>query len=547
MKIVAAVFADFEQNFLGGPSHLRTPLGTRPALQHALTRLMQVTGLDGRCLFVRPRDRDAAEETLRGLGLQDRIDLLALDDGARPRRGLVRSARKWNLASWRGGPLGLSWFDEYIEPLCVARVLDHYGCEGVLCLDGHQAALDAPIASAMLAYQREHEDEARLVFTQAPPGLAGILLRRQATRELLEQQIPAGILLAYRPETPNADPITRPPCLHVPPEISRTTGRFLADTRRARELLAEAFTQLGEEADAAALCEWSRRDRRALAGPLPVEIELELTTDDPLPETTLRPRGRRVPRRRLENLDALDRLAREFAAYDDRLLFLAGHGDPLLHPRFPDICRRIRAAGVCGLGVATPLVELSDAALETLFERQVDVLEVQLDAHSAATYGQVHGADYFERVLSHIQRIEQLRRDRVSPQPLIVCSLIRCAATLGEMEAFFDYWIRATGSAVIHGYNTYGERLPPDSLLSLQPPIREACRRLDSRLVFLADGRVPFCNQDVGNETVLGNWFSESVTDIWNGSLFSVLRNAHDRLALTGLSLCQRCTEWFRP
>ncbi|MFQ5805687.1 MAG: radical SAM/SPASM domain-containing protein [Phycisphaerae bacterium] len=547
MKLVAAVFADFAETFLGGESQLLTRLGSRSVLGHMLTRLMDVEGLERRCLFVRPRDEGGAREVLGELGLADEIDVLALDTGARPRRRLLRCGRKWNLEAWRGSPPGSTWFDEYVEPLCVARVLDHYQCEGVLCLGGHQPVLDVGIATEMLTHQRENDAEARFLFTQAPPGLAGIILRRDVTRELLEQQLPVGLLLSYRPEMPQMDPITKQSCLRIAAEVAQTPARLTADTRRGREVLAQAFAELGEDCDAGALCAWLRADGPDRAGSLPVEVELELTTDDPSPETTLRPRGDRVPRRRLEGLDAVGRLARQLATYDDRLVFLGGHGDPLLHPEFPEICRRIRAAGVCGLGVGTTLVELSDPVLSALIDSGVDVVEVRLDANSAATYRAVHNVDAFERVLSNIERIQAARRKHKSPQPLVVCSLTRCAATLAELEAFFERWIQTTGWAVILGYNEYVGVLPPDSLLATRPPTRGPCQRLATRMMLLADGQAVLCSQDVGGVTTLGSWVSDGLADLWRGAALRNARESHSWRAFDNYPLCGRCGEWFRP
>lgn len=546
MKIVAAVFADFSETFVGGESQLMTRIGSRSVVEHTLRRLLLVEGLERRCLFVRPRDEHAARGVVARLGVDSEIDVLTLDDGARPRRQLFRCGRKWNLECWRGSPLGTTWFDEYVEPMAVGRVLDHYQCEGVLCLDGHQPVLDAGIATAMLAHQRENDAEARLVFTQAPPGLAGIILRREVTRELLEHQYPVGLLLSYRPETPQTDPITKATCLRIPAEVAQTTGRLTADTRRSRELLGQAWADLGEDCNADALCNWLRADGRDQAGDLPAEVELELTTDDPLPETTLRPRGRRVPRRQLDHLGAVDKIAQQLAAYDDRRLVLGGHGDPLLHPDFPDICRRVRAAGVGGLGVETTLVELSDAALGAL-TGCVDLVEVRLDANSAATYREVHNADAFERVLGNIERIQAARRAQQNPRPLVVCSLTRCAATLGELEAFFDRWVRTTGWAVIRGYNEYCGRLPPDSVLGTTPPVRGPCRRLSTRMMLLSDGRAVLCSQDVEGKTVLGSWQSEALGDLWCGAVLRRARQARGRLALDDYPMCARCGEWSRP
>jgi len=547
MNAVAAVFADFAETFLGGPSQLLKRLGARSVLEHTLTRLLRVEGLERRCLLVRPRDAASARDVVRELGLEQALDVLALDPGARPRRRLLRCGRKWNLFAWRGSPLGTTWFDEYVEPLCAGKVLDHYRCDAVLCLDGHQPALDPAIATGMLLHLRDNADEARFVFTQAPPGLAGIILRREVTRELLERQYPVGLLLTYRPEMPQSDPITKPPCFHISADIAQTPARLTADTRRSRELLTAAFAELGEDCSAAALCAWVQREGRDPAGPLPLEVELELTTDDPLPETTLRPRGGRVPRRRLKDLDAVERLARELAAYDDRLLVLGGHGDPLLHPAFAETCRRARAAGICGLAVVTPLVELAEENLNALLENRVDAIEVLLDANSPETYRRVQGADAFDRVLANVERLLAARKERGSPEPIVTCSLTRCAATAEELEAFYDRWIRSAGAAVIRGYNDYCGLLPADSMLSMRPPIRLPCGRLRSRMMLLADGQAVLCSQDVAGRCPIGRWTTEGLAALWNGAGFSQARDAHARQELGAYPLCERCGEWHRP
>ena len=547
MNVVAAVFADFVETFLGGPSHLRTELGGQTIIGRTLLRLMRVDGLSGRCLFVRQRDQAIAESMLQKLDLADSIDVLPLDNGNRRRRALLGTARKWNMEAWRGSPLGTTWFDEYVEPLCVAQVLDHYDCEGVLCLDGHQPLLDVDIAMSMLDRYREYAGEENMVFTQAPPGLAGIILGRDSTRQLLAQDIPVGLLLSYRPELARIDPINQPACVHIDPTVAQTAMRLTADTRRSRELLSAALAELGDEPTTTALCDWYRQPGHDRAGSLPVEVELELTTADPLPQTKLRPRGERVPPRQLADYAAVSHLATELARYDDRFIILGGHGDPLAHPRFPEICQQIQAAGVCGLAVVTPLVELSDENLQALLTHKVDLVQVRLDAHNPQTYRQIHGEDSFEQVRANIERIEQLRRERLQAQPIMICSLVRCAATIQEIESFYDYWIREIGWAAIEGFNDYCGTLPADSLLPAEPPIRRPCLRLDQRMMLLADGSAVLCSQDYRGEWKVGYWATDGLADIWMGKALSQARAAHSQLNLAVYPVCQRCREWFRP
>jgi len=546
MNVVAVVFADFVEAPSGLPAQLLTPLRGRTILARTVDRLMQVKGLAARCLFVRPRDLTVAQQWLCDQNLAGQIELLAQDNAPRPRRRLLNAARKWNLDSWRGGLLGTTWFDEYVCPAAAAFVLDHYKCPALLCLEGHQPLFDPAIASAMIDRLETYQHECKLVFTQAPPGLAGVLLTPQALRDLLEYDIPLGLALSYRPELTQPDPINRFPCCPVPPEVAQTAARLTGDTRRSRELLEQALAELGEQVGAVELCAWLRAPGHDRAGPLPVELELELTTADPLPDTRLRPRGQRVPQRRLTDLTALEALLREFAQYDDRLVVLGGHGDPLEHPQFGEICRAIRAAGVYGLAVVSPLVKLSDQTIETLFACQVDVLEVLLDAHSPATYQAIHAVNAYEQVIANIERLEKERRSRRAPQPIIAASLTRCEQNIHELEGFYDDWLRKGNAAVLRGYSTYAGRLPPDGLLPTTPWKRTPCRRLTTRLMLLADGSVPCCSQDFEGRVCVGRWIEEKLADIWGGESLRMLRQAHETGHLEPFPMCQACGDWNR-
>lgn len=544
MKRVIAVFADFAETFLGGRSQLRSEVGGAPLLSHTLRRAARLRdAVDAIVLVVSPRDAALAADFVRA-GDHGDVAVAPIDTGERPRRRLIRAGRIWGLESWRGTPLGTTYFDEFVHPPAVAAVLLHARADAVLCVDGHQPLLDAEIARQMLAQHAEQPDEARFVFTQAPPGLAGVLLDRQVCAELCEQQWPLGLILSYRPELPRTDPITRPTCCRIDAAVARTAARLTGDTIRSREILAGIFDALGAETAASPVCEYLRAGQVSRSGTLPVELELELTTRDPLPDTTLRLRGQRVPSRENSEIGNLARILRELGTYDDRLVMLAGHGDPLMHPAFGEVCRAVRAAGILGLCVVTPLVELPDAALHALFDAPVDLVEIAIDAHTAETYRAVHGRDAFTAVLSNIERIDAERRRRQSPQPILVPSLTRCAKTAGDLESFFDDWIRRTGTAVIRGYDDMQGRLAPDSLLSLAPPNRTPCRQLASRLVLLGDGRATACSRDPHGELAVGEWANSPLSEIWQGRELQHLRDRHAAGRWGEIPACGGCRSW---
>jgi hypothetical protein len=546
MKIVAAVFADFVERNIGGPSALLEDLAGVPVIVRTLRRVAAIEGLAARCLFVRPRDRDVAARALQDAGVMDRFELVAEDRGQRPKRELFQAGRRWRLDGWRSTPLGLTYIDEFVNPPMTALLMQRYECDALFCFDGAQPALDVGIAGEMLAHLDRFANEVHLVFTQAPPGLAGVLLKIGMIRDMLSCGSHVGLHLTYHPMAPVMDPITHPSCYHVSPDVSQTTGRFTGDTRRSRELLAAAWDALGAEADAEALCGWLRDPAHARAGPLPVEVELELTTADPLPETTLRPRGQRVPTRQVEDLEAVRRLAAELATYDDRLVYLGGFGDPLQHPQFGRICEILRSAGVFGLAAGTHLLDAPAESVDALFSNAVDVLEIRLDAHTAETYARVHGRAGFKQAVNCVSQLEARRRAESLPRPLLVCSQTRCAETFGDLEPFHDHWLQQVGSAVIEGRNTYCGTFPEDTLLPARPPKRTPCRRLQSRLMLLADGAAVSCSQDFEGRQAVGNWIQKSLGEIWRGEALESLRRRQAELVLGEDPLCGSCGEWHR-
>lgn len=550
MKINLVVFADFAEDAWGGPSQLLTPLAGQPLLRHTLRRLQRVTGVAQRALYVRPRDADVAARFLADAGLSEAFTLLAEDQGHRLRQNLARAARRWCPTAWRGNPLGLSWYDEFIDPLTIAQVFKRLPDDGLFCFDGAMPLVDPQLADEMLRHLREHtsehKDECAHVFTQAPPGLTGVILRPPAIEQLLQWDCPYGLLLSYRPEIAQYDPITSTCCYHVPMQVAQTAARFTGDTRTSRELLTAAIETHGPDVDAEALCAWAAR-KLAEPGTLPEEVELELTTCDPLPESRLRPRGTRVPSRVLQDLGAVERLAAELATYDDRRVYLGGFGDPLLHPELPRIVRIFAEAGVRTLAAATPLVELSPDVFETLFDPGVTVLEVLLDAFTAETYQVVHGRDALPLVLTNLQRLEEARATRLSAVPLLVPNQTRCAATFHELEVFHDFWIQKVGSATVRGHSTFGGLVEPDTLLPITPAAREPCRRLTRRLTLLADGTTTLCDQDAAGAQAVGNWLKRPIAEIWQSASTNAARAAHDDLDLAGLPTCRGCDQWFRP
>ena len=114
----------------------------------------------------------------------------------------------------------------------------------------------------------------KLCFSQAPPGLCGVVTTTQTLRSMADCGVTFGRILGYDPRDPRADPIAKDVNIPIPAAVRNAARRFIYDTAAARRMLDDAAARLGAgfaDADAEAVVEATRD---FAAGPEEMDIEL---------------------------------------------------------------------------------------------------------------------------------------------------------------------------------------------------------------------------------------------------------------------------------
>jgi hypothetical protein len=550
MKVIATIQADLEVTPLGTRSRLADELNGLPILRRTVERVCAVPELAG-VYVLTPENQAARCRTLLD-GTAAVVQSVNADPP--PWAALIRASRKWSLDGWRGGVGGSTAFDEYTDCRLIDGLLRHVEAEAVLSVPPAAPLFDPDLAARMIDHRRANRDEARLTFTQAVPGIAGIVLDAALVKEFAAASIPVGWAFSYKPDTPTRDLIFQPACMEIPAPLRFATGRLIADTDHSERAL-RMLLQQNEAPDLAAIGQWLVDRDEAGVEPFPREVELELTTDDPFPNALLRPRGERVGRRGPMSLDLLRRVAAELSEYDDALCVLGGFGDPLRHPEFPAVLEILRPAsggGVFGLCVRTAAVDLTPPLAEAIVAHGVDVLNVTLDAWTPELYAKLQGiessdADGLESVRGRIDRLSELQRERSSPRPIIVPEMVKARENVHELDAFFDGWTRRVGAVNVVGYSHHAGQLEDRSVIDMRPPVRSACKRVRGRCLLLADGRVALCDQDFRGTHPVGRIGESPLSEIWRSAEFERVRAGHLAGRYDLSPLCAACAEWHRP
>ncbi len=554
MKVIAAMQVDLEVTPLGTRSRLGSEIAGTSVLRRTIDRLMRMEQHCDVFVLCPEAQQDRCQPLIDGTG----ATLMPFSGDAPPWRNLVASARRWSLDGWRGGIGGAASFDEFVDCRLLSGLLDTAPADAVLCVPPDAPLLSPELADGMIRLLEETADDSRMIFSQAPPGLAGLLMQDDLVRELAVQNMPIGWVFSYKPDTPQKDLIFLPCCYEVPAELRYASGRLVADTNRSMRRIADLIAE-HPEANARTIGTWLQQRDAEHVSPRPREVEIELTTDDPFPDTLMRPRGSRVPHRGPITIDMVERITRELCEDDDALIVLGGFGDPLRHPQFGDLLACIRRtvnetgkASAIGVCMRTTGVDLSDDTIDQLIEHGVDVLQVAIDAWTPELFSRLHAPGEparanLEGVCSKLDRLAKRREARQSVRPILVPDFVKAQENLHEMDAFHDGWIRRNGAVSITGYNHYAGQCEDRSVMRMAPPTRTPCRRILSRTIVLSDGSVTMCDQDFTGSHAVGHLDENSLTELWQGQAMQNLRRDHQHGVFDAAPLCIRCDEWHRP
>lgn len=479
------------------------PFAGRPALALTLERLARTEGLTN--LAVITDDAGACREIIDSLKLPARPLVIGVSRAERhPRAAAVAAARRFTPHSWRGGIAGLTAHDEVFDAPLILRALDELNADAAVFAGADWCLLDPRLAGELLARHRENPGANPLVFTQAPPGLAPMLIARPLLADLAAAQSASdanatlGTLLGYTPLRARADPIAKPCCVQIDPLVRSAAQRFIADIGSAKLLeaaiAASGLNPASASAEQIVAAVQTHLANRAPAAPDFMTLELVDHAGRFIDETSAR-----------RAISAIASFAPHAA-----LTFRAAPSSPadaMDHPAWSDL---IRAASSAGLAVHARTMLRRDDAPALALAAQPDVLSIDCVAGDAMTYAQLTGRSDFERVMNNVEAVLAARSTNHMPMH-VVPRLTRRDEVYDAVENFIDRSLVFAGAAVLDPLDRPqpGARINP-----FEKPRATFERDWRTRLWIDAAGGVRLSEHSEHPETV-GSITSEPLPDLW--------------------------------
>jgi hypothetical protein len=445
----------------------------------------------------------------------------------------VNASLRW-ADGWRGGLMGVSCFDRGFDANGVLTALETLECNAAILIDPNAALIDSDAIDAMILHVSERPT-LEYAFLPGTPGSGAMLVRIDTLRELLRVSRLPGNLLGYHPDRPVHDPLSKEFAVSTTPRVARSLTWIMVDSdRQARRLsLLQA-----DDLDADGLVEQIQRD--ASLDAMPREVVIELNTEratTPAFSILSKAQISRPPM----SLDLAKRLFAQLGKTDDIRITFAGVGDPLLHDQFDQIIAAARGAGIRAIHVETDLLPARPEYINLLASGVIDVVSIHLPALHRHTYQKLMGVDRIQAVLDQIKALVTARARVGSGLPIVAPLFTKCESNLGEMEEWYDQWIRAVGAAVIRGPSDFGGEIPYLGVSDMLPPVRKPCRRLRNRMTILSDGTIASCEEDVHGRQAAGHVDRDSIDTAWIDGMQSLRMNIGCGV------VCSTCKMWDRP
>ncbi len=449
-----------------------------------------------------------------------------------PQLNITNASLRW-ADGWRGGLLGVCAFDRGFDAQAILGSLATHNCDAALLVDASAALIEPGAIDALIGHLADRP-LLEYAFLPGTPGSGAMLLRIDTIRELNKASRSPGQLLAYHPDRPIHDPLAKEQAVPVSPRVARSLTRLAVDSDR--QLARLSLAQI-DSLSVDSLIERIQNDTTVDATPR--EVIVELTTRRATRPTFSILSTQPVERPEM-TVERAKQIFGQLASIDDIRLTFAGVGDPLLHGSFDQILKCAKDAGLCAIHVETDLLAERREYVELIADGTVDVVSVHLPAVHRDTYREMMGVDRVQDVLEQLRQLVTTRARIGRGVPIVVPIFTKCERNLGEMEAWYDQWIRAVGAAVIRGPSDFGGAIPYIGVSDMLPPVRRPCRRLRSRMTILSDGTFASCEEDVFARQAVGAIDRSTIESAWTEAMRSL------RMRIEG-SVCSRCRMWDRP
>jgi len=214
-------------------------------------------------------------------------------------------------------------------------------------------------------------------------------------------------------------------------------------------------------------------------------------------------------------------------------LKLSYRGEPLLHPRLPEMVALAKDAGILDVYFNTNGMLLDRETARALIDSGLDRISVSVEGTDPAAFEQARRGADFARIEANIRGLVELRERLGAATPKVRVQTVRLPGL--DLESYAAFWRERADEVAVVDYKAGDRRVT-----GVAEP-RFACPQPWQRLTVTWDGLVLPCNNDDTQLLPLGRVPERSIGDCWRDPRLMELRELHRRGLSHRAAPCDGC------
>ena len=212
-------------------------------------------------------------------------------------------------------------------------------------------------------------------------------------------------------------------------------------------------------------------------------------------------------------------------------------GEPLLHPRLPEMVYFAKEHGVLDVQFNTNAMLLTEAKAKELIEAGLDRIIFSLDGVDKSSFEQMRPGASYDTVVKNIQGFVAIRNSFDRQTPLTRIQMTVSHDNVNQVPEYIAMWQDVVNKI---GFNLRREPMPAVGEKKGRGE-QYACPQLWQRMAIYCDGDVIMCCGDWHKRYRLGNAKYDSLHTIWRSQEFDHVRNIHVSGHPADFFLCKDC------
>ncbi|HPJ16433.1 MAG TPA: SPASM domain-containing protein, partial [Spirochaetota bacterium] len=161
----------------------------------------------------------------------------------------------------------------------------------------------------------------------------------------------------------------------------------------------------------------------------------------------------------------------------------------------------------------------------------------EINGFDADTYARIHSSSNFDLAYKNIIRLKE-----ILGKESVYVQIQKIKETETFLDKYYDFWEKEDFQIILMKQNTYLGLLENRKYYDLSPIERTPCWHLQRDLFILADGRVPFCRQEIDPKSA-DSVSENSLREIWNKRKKYFIDNYKKNYPSS--PDCFICDEWY--